>query len=331
MIFGKRYIHIILIVLISIGFTLFIASTNTEDDKNQQAFNDGYKIHSVKLPSSINFANETINLDEADLIERYDRELLTNIYWQSQTLLFIKRAHKLFPVIENILKQQGVPDDFKYLCVAESGLQFQVVSPSNATGYWQFLESTGKRYGLQINDDIDERYHLEKSTMAACAYFKEAYNEFKSWSLVAASYNMGIDGVRKQLALQKVTRYHDLYLNAETSRYLFRILAIKSVIEKPNEFGFYIAHEQLYKPAHVYRIRVDSNIADIAQYALDNNTNYKIVKLNNPWIRKNSLMVNQSIYYLTLPISQIKSTDYFSKLVNDTINLEDTHYTSSSK
>lgn len=331
MIIGKANSRTLFVALLCILGVILYSNTKTEDDKNKTAFDEHYKIHSIKLPSEVYFAGEKISLEDADLYERYDKEILTNIYWQSQTLLFIKRAHKFFPVIERILKEQSIPDDFKYLVVAESGLQYHVVSPSNAAGYWQFIEATAKRYGLAVNEEVDERYHLEKSTLAACAYFKEAFAEFNNWALVAASYNMGIDGLRKQLALQKVMTYKDLYLNSETSRYLFRIIAIKNILEHPDHFGFYVPHEQKYKPQSVYRVRINNNISDLAMYALDNNLNYKILKLNNPWLRKNNYTYTGSPVYLAFPKTQLTGIDYAGKVMNDTINLEETHFTAGTK
>ncbi len=312
-------------------FLLLLAGTFTEDEKNLQSFKENYKVHSLNTPDKIKFAGEIIQLNETDLKERYDKEILTNIYWQSQTLLFIKRAHKYFPVIEKILKENGIPDDFKYLAVAESGLQYYVVSPSNAAGYWQFIEPTAKRYGLTINEEVDERYHLTKSTLAACAYFKDAYAEFNNWALVAAAYNMGIEGVKKQLQIQKVNNFTDLYLNTETARYVFRILAIKSILENPNDYGFMVPFEQLYQPENYYHIRINQSIFNLAAYANDNGITYKTIKLHNPWLRKNQVTVSGNNYVLEIPKSHLASMPYVTKFSNDSISLEDTRYTVSDK
>jgi hypothetical protein len=317
---SKRYLLLIFPLIITVMF-LFVAFTDTEDEKNRQSFHEHYVVHSIDLPTSVKFAGESISLDEPDLKERFDRELLTNIYWQSQTILFIKRSHKWFPVIEQVLKEEGIPSDFKYLAVAESGLLYNVVSPSNATGYWQFLEPTAKRYGLIVTEETDERFHLEKSTRAACAYFREAYSEFGNWSLVAASYNMGIDGVRKQLQMQRVTRYHDLYLNNETSRYLFRILAIKAVLEQPEQFGFHVPFSQRYQPENLFRVRVSQPISDIAGLAIANGFTYKLIKTYNPWLRKNNLTYTGNPLYISLPASLLSLSVFSGKVMNDTIDL----------
>lgn len=309
------------------AFLLNSGSLN-EDEKNRSDFEEHYRIHSIPLPALVMFADEPISLSDPDNLERYDKELLTNIYWQSQTLLFIKRAHKYFPVIEKILREQNIPDDFKYLAVAESGLQYAVVSPSNAVGVWQFLEGTGKRYGLTINEEVDERYHLEKATLAACAYFREAYNEFNSWALVAASYNMGIDGVRKQLALQQSRTFNDLYLNNETSRYLFRIIAIKNILQQPEQFGFHVPVAQHYKSPESIVVHVNSSLPDLAKFANQNNSGYRWLKLLNPWLRKNNLTLKDNRdYFIRLPKQSSMMSAFGDKIVHDTIELSATNYT----
>lgn len=314
----NRYQLLIFTLIIS---ALFLAYTATVDEQNRKNFEEHYAVHSLELPETIQFAGEQIALDEADLRERYDRELLTNIYWQSQTLLFIKRAHKYFPLIETILQQEGVPDDFKYLALAESGLQYTVVSPSGAAGMWQFLDGTAKQYGLIVNDETDERYHLEYSTVAACAYFKEAYKEFNNWSLVAASYNMGKDGIRKQLAQQQATTYHDLYLNSETSRYLFRILAIKEIIEHPDKYGFHLPPGHLYPEVDLFRVKIGSEIPDLAAFAKSKGITYKLVKLYNPWIRKQYLRSLTYPTYLSLPAYLLNEPAFRDQVIRDTLDL----------
>lgn len=314
-------------LLIGLSFIggFFIHATLTEDDKMQREFETYYKIYSLASPDKLVFAGESVPLTDFDIQERYDREILTNVYWQSQTLLMIKRAHKFFPIIEPILAKNGIPDDMKYLALAESGLQ-NVVSPAGASGYWQILEATAKNYGLEVSADVDERYHIEKSTEAACRYFKEAYKVFNSWSLVAASYNMGIDGVRKQLQQQGVTNYYDLLLNTETSRYVFRTLAIKEIIERPRSYGFNVTNNHKYAQVPTVKIKVTRTIPDLIKYSLDNGCNYKVLKLMNPWLRNKSLTVQPGkFYYIELPKDRLIKTDYKDKINNDTIDVGQTH------
>src|SRR5690606_18501972 len=220
----------------------------------------------LPLPEDLTLAGEEVPFNDPDIYERFDRELHVNTYWQSQTILFFKRVHRYFPIIEPILKEHGIPEDFKYLALIESGLT-NVVSPAGATGFWQILESTGKSYGLEINKEIDERYDIEKSTIAAAKYLKEAYEEFGSWTLAAASYNMGIYGVQKQLKRQHATDYYGLTLNAETSRYVFRIIALKEIIENPVKYGFHFREKDLYQTIPTTNIYVDTAIADLGHFA----------------------------------------------------------------
>jgi hypothetical protein len=277
-----------LVLTLSLGIFIYAADTfNTEWNKEVKA---NYNIYSMPFPEQLEFAGKTIPLQDEELKERYDRELLTNMYWQSQTILFIKRAAKYFPDIAPILKANGIPDDFKYLCVAESGLQAQVVSSAGAAGYWQFLDKTGKVFGLVINEEVDERYHLQKSTEAACRYFRKAYDIFGDWSLVAASYNMGIEGVKKQLTSQQENNYYDLYLNQETSRYLLRILSIKSILLQPDDFGFHIAESHYYQKQQTVFIHVKQPIKDLYVFAKQYGCTYKELKYLNPWLRKTTLL-----------------------------------------
>lgn len=311
-----RFLSIVAFALLAL--LLFVFSTLTDEDKQQKEFETFYKIYSLASPKQLHFAGEAVPLNDDDIQERYDRELLTNVYWQSQTVLMIKRGHKFFPIIERILAEQGIPEDFKYLALAESGLQ-NVVSPAGASGYWQMLESTAKIYGLEINADVDERYHLIKSTEAACRYFKEAYGIFNSWALVAASYNMGIDGVRKQLQQQGVNSYYDLWLNTETSRYVFRILAIKEIASRPKVFGFNIAEQHQYKLPSIVVVKINANVPDLVKFSLELNCNYKTLKLLNPWLRSKQLAVSNKPYYVELTKDKLLNSSFKSSVVNDTL------------
>ena len=254
-----------------------------------------------KLPSDLNFASEKVPSKDPEVLERLDRELLVNTFWHSNTILMLKRANKYFPVIEPILEKNGVPDDFKFLCMIESGLD-NVVSPSNAAGFWQFLSSTGKRYGLEVGDEIDERYHLAKATEAACKYLKDNKDRLGSWTLAAAAYNMGENGVERQLKGQGVESYYDLYLNKETSRYMFRILAAKEIFTRQAEYGFIIQDEALYSPLPTRSVEIDSSVKSWPEFALEQGTNYKYLKNLNPWIRSRSLNNrSKKVYTVLLP------------------------------
>lgn len=290
--------------MIAIGWIAATTTTQEKDISYQRYFNENYKIFSLTIPDDLSFAGEKIPLEMEDIRERMDRELLVNTYWQSQTLLFFKRANRWFPVIEPILKEQGIPDDFKYLAVIESGLD-HVVSPAGATGYWQILRDTGREYGLEINNEVDERYHVEKSTVAACKYLKTAYAKYGSWTMAAASYNMGMRGLERQVERQKVNNYYDLLLNTETGRYIFRTMAIKEILSKPAQYGFHFRPKDLYQPYETYDVVVNTSIDDFAEFAFEHNVNYKILKLYNPWLRDTYLSNPQKKeYIIKLPVNK---------------------------
>lgn len=254
------------------------------------------------MPAEINFAGEKAPLQIADVRERLDRELLVNANLHATTLLILKRANRAFPVIEPILKKYGVPDDFKYLAVIESGL-VNVVSPAGARGVWQFMPDTGKEKGLEINDVVDERYHLEKSTEAACKYLLDAKNKFGSWTLAAASYNGGVGGVNKQITFQGVTDYYDLLLTEETSRYVFRILALKEIMQNPTKYNFNLKPADLYPVIPTKKVEVTASVPDLATFAKDNGINYKVLKIHNPWLRDRKLDVAAGkSYTLEIPL-----------------------------
>jgi membrane-bound lytic murein transglycosylase D len=291
---------LMLLVAILLGL-LLMQYSGPEEVKRQAEFEQYYRIYSLALPNNLLFAGEEVPMDDIDVKERYDRELLTNVYWQSQTILMLKRANRYFPIIEGVLKKYNVPKDFKYLAIAESGLQ-NVTSPAGASGYWQFLEKTAKSYDLEISEEIDERLNIERSTEAACKYFREAYREFGNWALVAASYNMGIEGVKRQMDQQRVANYYDLYLNSETSRYVLRALAFKQIMEHPKHYGFNVSQAHLYPAIETEAIQVDQSISDLVQFAIDHKANYKVLKIFNPWLKKSTLTVAEGkSYTIRLP------------------------------
>lgn len=251
--------------------------------------------------TAINFAGEATPLYDSEVAERLDREIVTNRNYHSSTTLIIKRANRVFPVIEPILKEYGVPDDFKYLAVAESAL-VNAVSRAGARGVWQFMPQTAKEKGLIVNSFVDERYHLVKSTQAACKYLLEAKEKFGTWTLAAASYNAGLAGVQKQLDRQEVENYYDLLLNEETSRYVFRILALKEIIENPSKYNFNFPEEELYALIPTKKIKVDASISNLVDFAKQHAINYKILKTHNPWLRDKELKVYAGQeFYIEIP------------------------------
>ncbi|MFN8275496.1 MAG: lytic transglycosylase domain-containing protein [Flavobacteriaceae bacterium] len=283
------------VVLVS-GALVYGVST---EDKNKIT----HEGSAMFFPTSIDFAGEEAPLQIADVRERLDRELLINANLDATTLLIIKRANRVFPIIEPILQKYNVPDDFKYLAVIESGL-VNAVSPAGARGVWQFMPSTAREMGMEVNDLVDERYHLEKSTEAACKYLLDAKAKFGNWTLAAASYNGGMTGVTKQIEMQKVTNYYDLLLNDETSRYVFRILALKEIMKEPAKFGFTFNEQDLYKSLPSKKISIDSSITDLATFAKDQGINYKILKIHNPWLRDKKLLnPSKKKYELEIPLS----------------------------
>jgi membrane-bound lytic murein transglycosylase D len=256
---------------------------------------------SFEVPKNVTFAGEPVPLSLPDVKERLDKELQINCYLHSNTIFLIKRAHRWLPQMEEILRKYDIPDDFKYLPLIESNLM-NVVSPKDAVGFWQILETSGKELGLEISQNVDERYDPLKATEAACKYLRNAYRKLGNWSLVAASYNRGITGVAKALENQKVNSFYDLYLNDETSRYVFRIVAIKEIIENPRKYGFNINPSHLYHEEELRYVEVDKNISDLIEFAQANGTNYKLLKRHNPWLRDEKLTVKKGkTYQIAIP------------------------------
>ena len=301
----KKHIPLIATIVVLLSIMSIFSFSSKEHAENISVLNslkEKYTIFAIPKPSStIFFANERVPLENPDIWERYDKELLKNTYWQSNTLLLHKRAAKYFPVIEPILKKNNLPDDFKYLALIESGLE-NVTSPAGAKGFWQIMKSTAKEFNLEVNSEVDERYHIEKSSQAACDFLNSAKEKFGSWTLAAAAYNMGRSGLLKQMNRQKSYTYYDLLLNNETSRYVFRILAIKEIIENPKKYGFQFRIEDLYKNIPTYEVMVDTNISSWADFSKEFGINYKILKLHNPWLRE-SYLTNKlkKKYYIEIP------------------------------
>ncbi len=281
-------------------------STNSEITSGNT--ND-YNVYALPMPENLNFAGEPVPLDDPDIYERMDRELLVNTYWQSNALLLIKRANKYFPLIEPILAEYGVPDDLKYVAVIESSLT-QAISPARATGFWQIMEGTGKDYKLEINSNVDERYHIEKATHVAAQYFLKSKAKFGSWTAAAAAYNAGDRGISRQMERQGVNEYYDLLLGEETGRYVFRILALKEIMENPKQYGLNYEEEHLYENIPTYTIKVNTPVEDFAVFARTHGINYKILKLHNPWLREAHLNNGSGKEYLI----KIPEKGYYTKI-----------------
>ena len=294
-----RYVSILLITLLSITFFYALHISDVSPEKNTS---ETYSIKALKIPSDLTFAGEKVPTELYDIKERMDRELLVNTYWQSNGLLLIKKAHKYFPLIEPMLKKYGIPDDFKYLAVAESGLENNS-SPAGAAGFWQFLKSSAKEYGLEVNQNVDERYNLEKATRIAAEYLKKSKERFGTWTLAAAAYNAGNARIARNLKRQQVDNYYDLLLNNETARYVFRIVALKEVLSYPKKYGFEFDEEDLYELPNTQIVEVDTVITNIASFAKAFNTNYKELKLHNTWLRENKLNnKSRKLYQIKIPI-----------------------------
>jgi hypothetical protein len=275
-----------LMMMLSAGFLITLL-VSADDQNAVPPFHEESTLSASPwaLPQDVSFAGEAMPLQNFDTRESLDRELNATAYRHGSTLLTIKRAGRYFPEIEKILLENGIPDDFKYLACAESDLS-NVISPSGATGFWQIMEGTGKEMGMVINKEIDERYNLEKSTLIACRYFKKAYERYGSWTMAAASYNNGLSGLDEQMEIQKEANYYDLLLNDETARYIFRITALKLVMSEPSKYGFEIAPDDSYKPIPYTEVKVDSAVTSFEQFSRHFDTNYKMLKFLNPWLRK---------------------------------------------
>jgi len=309
--YKKYFIALVgLLLLVSILKLYTYSITNPiTDDAYEEYFRDNYKILSIRIPKNLNFAGEKVPTTDFTIREAIERELIVNTYWQSQTLLLHKRANRWFPIIEPILKKNNIPDDFKYVALIESQLT-NAVSPQGAAGFWQLIESTATTYGLEISEDVDERYNVVKATEAACKYFNESYKQFNNWTLVAASYNRGMGGIQTQLEKQKVDNYFDLMLNDETSRYVYRLLAIKEVISRPRVYGYVLRKKDLYPPITTKKLTIDSTIHSLTDFAIKQGINYKILKTFNPWLRTNTLNnLDKKKYIIEIPKGSVNIYD----------------------
>lgn len=311
----KNILMVLGVVFVASTLLFAVQGSGIVTENSNEATNDSiqknvakeYRISSIDIPEDLNFAGEFVPQSDPEIMERVDREFLVNTYWQSNALLLMKRAHKYFPVIEPILAKHGVPDDFKYLAVAESGLT-NVVSPAGATGFWQIMRETGREYGLEVNSNVDERYHLEKSTEVACEYLKKWKDKYGSWALTAAAYNAGPGAINKYMGIQQVNNYWDLLLGDETGRYVFRIMAIKEILANPEKYGFHIEQEDMYKAVPTFTVEIDKPVGDFADFAQEYEINYKILKRHNPWLREPHLNNTSGKKY----VIEIPNKGYYS-------------------
>ena len=298
-----------IIVLLSVIIVSFLF-INADDHQVQEGINvknepnnssHDYQIKALKIPKNLSFSGEKVQLEKTDILERIDRELLINTYWQSNALLWFKRTHKYFPIIEPILKEKGVPDDFKYLAVIESDLR-NVTSPAGAKGMWQMLKGAARENGLEVNTNVDERYHLEKATQAACDYLIKSKKRLGSWTLAAAAYHGGNYGIVKKLKEQGVDNYYEVLAGENTERYIPRIVAAKEILSHPKKYGFQFDEEDLYELKPTYIVKVDTVITNIALFAKKFDTNYKELKMYNPWLRENKLNnKSRKLYEIKIP------------------------------
>ncbi|MDR0798547.1 MAG: lytic transglycosylase domain-containing protein [Dysgonamonadaceae bacterium] len=299
----KKYNYLLggLSLSIIIGMAAFLLGSQTVSTVERQPVVSSTTV-SVPVPESVEFCGNKISLQRLDMRERFDREMNALTYLHSTTLLDFKRANRYFPIIEPILKRNNIPDDFKYLCVVESNLDTRAVSPSKAVGLWQFMEDTGKRFGLEITPEVDERYHIEKATEAACRYFKEAYGKYGNWPCVAISYNAGMKRISDSLQNQRSDSAFDLWLPVETSRYIFRIMAIKEIFEHPKYYGFVLKKSDLYPQVRTHNVEVTSDIGSLALFAKENGINYMQLREYNVWIRDTKLTVGKGkSYQIAIP------------------------------
>ncbi len=290
--------------LLVVAGVVCLCSTEKDDSEeaHRRAIMNGYKVFAPSIPDTLTFAGESVPLATYYVREGLDNELIVNMYRQSSTVLYFKRASRYFPVIEPILKKNGIPSDFKYLCVIESGLT-NATSPAKAQGFWQFIASTGANYGLMVNDEIDMRDNLAASTEAACKYLRSLYNKFHSWTAAAAAYNCGENGLARRIDRQGTDVYYDIWLNTETSRYVYRILDIKLIMQNPRQYGYYLRKCDLYQPVPTRKATLSGQNIDLYQFARSHGTNYKMLRMLNPWI-KTDMLKNKAnkTYTVDLPV-----------------------------
>jgi len=309
---SRKYViaGIVLVCLLAVGFVINQGFVSTGEAVKWNPAQDTIHFNTpFKLPDNVSFAGEKMPLDNFDTRESLEREILTSAYRHSSTIMIIKRANRYLPVIEQILRKNNVPDDFKYLAAAESEYS-NMVSPAGATGFWQILAETGKEEGMEINNVVDERYNIEKSTQFACEYFLKSYEKYGNWTLAAASYNGGRSALDDQITIQKENNYYDLLLSEETARYIFRAVAYKLVITDPGKYGFDLKKSDLYPQLDYYEVKVDTAVSDFSLFAKKFGTNYKMLKFLNPWLRKPFLTPKPNKQYIIkIPSEGMRTID----------------------
>lgn len=301
---SSNIILIILTIIIGIGLSLsFKVNSGDNSEENRIYLKESNKVFSVPIPDKVTFIDENVPIDRFYVKEALEKEITVNTYFHSSSIFLIKKANRWFPVIEPILKKYNIPADFKYLAVAESGLE-NLVSPAGATGFWQLMPNTARELGLEVNADIDQRYDVELSTEAACKYLNKAFEKYGNWTLVAASYNAGMAKISEEIQRQQHSNYYDMIFVEETSRYVYRIIAIKNLLENPSDYGFFIRSKDLFQPFNLKKIAIDSTIRNIPAFAKSYNLSYKEFKIYNPWIRQ-AYLANKSgrTYFVQVPKS----------------------------
>ncbi len=290
-----------LLLTANVILILMLLGSARPDDSNKLEKTEVW-YESVYMPKKVSFAGEPMPLHLYYVKEALERELLSNAYFHSQTIRFIKMAPRFFPVIEPILKEHGIPDDFKYLALAESNFDPRAVSPARAVGLWQLMQGTAKDYGLEINDEVDERYHIEKATDVACKYIRDAHGKFGNWTMVAAAYNRGMAGVQREIDRQQEENYYDLLITTETARYVYRIVALKLILENPGKYHFSIPEDEKYPVVPTKEVEITGSVDNFAKYAEEHGLSYKLFKDFNPWLRENSLTYSgKKRYWVKIP------------------------------
>lgn len=300
---NKKWMKFLLppIIVAKIVVVVLVLSA-AKSDNTKVVVEQEKRFEAVTIPEEISFAGEKMPLERFYVKEALDRELLSNAYFHSQTIRYIKLVPRYFPIIEPILKEHGIPNDFKYLAVAESGLNPRAISPARAAGFWQLMKGTATDYGLEINKEVDERYHIEKATHVACKYMKRAYQKFGNWTMVAASYNRGMTGVKRQMDRQKEDDYYNLLITTETARYVYRIVALKLILENPEEYNFFIEDNEKYPIIPTKKVEIKGSVANFADYAQKLGISYKELKDFNPWLRENKLTYSgRKRYWVEVP------------------------------
>ncbi len=321
-----KKLAIVAIILASVAIAgeafIFATQKDTSEELHVRAIRADYRVYAPSIPDSLTFCGERVPLNLYYVREGLDRELVSNMYYQSSTLFNIKRATRVFPTIERILKEEGVPQDMKYLCVIESSLQ-NVTSPAGAGGYWQFMKATGQKYGLEITDEIDMRNDLEASTRAACRYLKSMKAQFGGWTEAAAAYNCGENGMERRLANQRQKSYYDLYLNRETQRYVYRILALKLIMQHPQDYGYTVRRCDTYPELPYEEVTLSGQNVDLVQFAVDNGTSYKMLRTYNPWITTDKLKNKANkTYKVRIPTKKGTEHNTITKGKHDTTVIE---------